>query len=261
MKNSFRTLILFLSLSISSFILTLSITTPSGTIERITKQQILASIPPATADNSQPFLSSPSGKYTAYLFRHETAPSAGGFGNDFCYIQVQETSSGQSLWESECAPVSTENSCSLIFDENGLDVFDGSTPAWDTGAENENLKTLQLVDEGDMRIVDRDGELAWKASDDPRANQGCGLPGSAGLAPDSPPFAKPLGGDVNLPFGQGSQGGQNTAGLGFNQQEQQPVGFNGQPLVDNTAFDSGCSRGAFGWFVGVSLGLVVVMVD
>lgn len=136
---------------------------------------------------------------------------------------------------------------------------------WDTGADNDFLETLQIVDEGDMRIIDRDGELAWKASDDPRSNQGCGLPGSAGLAPESPPFAKPLGGDVsNLPFGQGSQQGGGSAipnpslGLGFNgQQEQQQQQ---QPLVDNTAFESGCSRRVLGGFLGVGLGLVIMVV-
>ncbi|XP_039113701.1 uncharacterized protein LOC120284187 [Dioscorea cayenensis subsp. rotundata] len=262
--NSLTVLIFFLS-SLTISLTTTTTTTPSGTIQRTTKQQILASIPPSSPDNSQPFLTSPSGKYTALLLRRETAPAAGGFGNDFCYIQVQETSSGQSLWESECAPVSTANTCSLVFDDNGLDVFDGSNPVWDTGADNDFLETLQIVDEGDMRIIDRDGELAWKASDDPRSNQGCGLPGSAGLAPESPPFAKPLGGDVsNLPFGQGSQQGGGSAipnpslGLGFNgQQEQQQQQ---QPLVDNTAFESGCSRRVLGGFLGVGLGLVIMVV-
>ncbi|KAH7664300.1 alpha-D-mannose-specific plant lectins domain-containing protein [Dioscorea alata] len=233
--SSFIFLILFILPSIHA-------TIPSGTIQRTTKQQILATVPP-TSGQPSPFLSSPSGKYTAYLVRHETAPGAGGFGNDFCYIQVQETSSGQSLWESECAPASNENTCALVFDDNGLEVFDGSNPIWDTGAESADdnpLELLEMVDEGDMRIRDQIGELAWKASDDPRANQGCGEPGSPGLAPAMPPFAVPIGGGNNLPFGQQQQQqGQQNSGAAFNQESG---GLNGQPLVDNTAFFSGSCK-------------------
>ncbi|XP_010941443.1 uncharacterized protein [Elaeis guineensis] len=194
-----------LYLSISSLLLspTSSATIPSGTIQRTTKQQILASIPPNYADNTQPFLTSPSGKYAAYLLRRETAPAAGGFGNDFCYIQVQDTSSKESMWESECAPVSTANACSLVFTDQGLEVFDGSESVWNGEGAGESFpERVDLVDDGDMRVIDNKGELFWRASDDPRANQGCGLPGSAGLAPDSPPFSKPIGTNGKLPFGQ-----------------------------------------------------------
>ncbi|XP_010934384.2 uncharacterized protein [Elaeis guineensis] len=263
---------LILSLSFSSLLLLsppAQATTPSGTIQRTTKQQILASIPPGTQENTVPFITSPSGKYTAYLLRRETAPGAGGFGSDFCYIQVQEKSTEQSMWESECAPVSTANTCAVVFDDNGLEVFDGSNSAWATedavSADENFLETLELVDEGDMWIRDKTGELAWKASHEPRANQGCGLPGSPGLAPAMPPFAVPIGGDDNLPFGRGQQqqGGQRqlpqpstlstqegkpTAGV------SQTFGFDSNPLVDNTPYDSGCSRGVQYWLgTGVAM--------
>ncbi|KAJ0969032.1 hypothetical protein J5N97_021909 [Dioscorea zingiberensis] len=241
--NSFTSLIIFF-LSSSLLLLPTISTTPSGTIQRTTKQLILATIPPNSDQLSSPFLSSPSGKYTAYLIRHDTAPGAGGFGNDFCYIQVQDTSSGESVWESECAPASNENTCTLVFDDKGLEVFDGSNPIWDTGAESADdnpLEMLEMVDEGDMRIRDQLGELAWKASEDPRANQGCGLPGSAGLAPARPPFAEPIGGGRNLPFGQQPQ--QQSSGGVFNGEISQGMGVNGQPLVDHSAFYSGSSKG------------------
>ncbi|XP_008788740.2 RNA polymerase II degradation factor 1-like [Phoenix dactylifera] len=201
--------------SISSLLCSLSFATiPSGTIERTTKRQILASIPPHSAENTHPFLTSPSGKYTAYLLRRETAPAAGGFGNDFCYIQVQDASSEESMWESECAPVSTAKACSLVFFDEGLEVFDGSESVWDEDGKGESFpERLDLVDDGDMRVIDNEGELFWRASDDPLANQGCGLPGSPGLAPESPPFSQPIGTNNNPPFGQ--------------QQQQQPPKTNG----------------------------------
>ncbi|CAD5190225.1 unnamed protein product [Musa acuminata subsp. malaccensis] len=205
----------FLFLCISSLILcppsqaddANAVHTPLGTIQRETKQQILATVPPNPSGNTEPFLTSPLGKYVGYLLRRETAPGAGGMGNDFCYIQIQEAASGASVWESECEPVSSANACSLVFCDAGLALFDGSNPVWDTGASGHNNfpATLELVDHGDMRVIDKDGELVWKASDDARVNQHCGLPGSPGLPSGAPPFVGPIGGDDNPPFGQQPQ--------------------------------------------------------
>ncbi|CAN6307305.1 unnamed protein product [Urochloa humidicola] len=198
-------------------------TAPSGTIERVTKQQILASIPPHWDENPVLFLTSPSGKYAAYFLRSQTTPGAGGLGADFCYVEVLDTTApgaeGRSVWESECLAVSTVNTCALVFSWNGLEVFDGSTSVWHTHeAESDDknfLKTLQLVDQGDMRILDKGGELAWKASDEPRAAQHCGMPGSPGLASALPPFAEPIGhGSSDLPFGFGHGGGDAGLGVG-----------------------------------------------
>ncbi|CAN6288488.1 unnamed protein product [Urochloa humidicola] len=195
-------------------------TTMPGTIERVTKQQILASIP---LGGGEPvlFLTSPSGKYAAYFVRAHTVPGAGGLGADFCYVEVVATAGahggGASVWESECRPISTVNTCTLLFSWHGLEVFDGSEEVWhgETNTDGTNfLETLELVDDGDMRVRDKDGELAWRASDEPRHAQHCGAPGSPGLATALPPFAEPLGAhSSNLPFGLEPDGNGHAAEL------------------------------------------------
>lgn len=226
-------------------------TIPSGKIYRSTKQQILATIPPASTD-PVPFLTSLSGKYTALLLRTPTAPGAGGFGNDFCIIQVQDTETKQALWESECAPVSTSNACTLIFDDDGLEVFDGAVSVYSTDADGNHVNELELVDQGDMRIIDKDGELSWKATDEPRSGQRCGLPGSVGLAPETPPFAGVIGSNGGTgPFGQGQQAAVAAGGGGGG--GEQVAGDEEQPLVGETAYDSGSLRG-----LDVEVGLVAL---
>ncbi|KAM3393166.1 hypothetical protein ACQJBY_014031 [Aegilops geniculata] len=200
-------------------------TAPAGTIERVSKQQILASIPPG-GHASPPvlFLTSPSGKYAAYFVRTHTVPGAGGLGADFCYVEVMaggEDEGGSaahaSAWESECRPVSTVNTCTLLFSWHGLEVFDGAEEVWhgETNTDGTNfLQTLELVDDGDMRVRDKDGELAWRASDEPRHAQHCGAPGSPGLAAALPFFAEPIGAhSSNLPFGQVEGGNGHAAEL------------------------------------------------
>ena len=230
---------------------------PAGTIERSTKQQVLASLPPShettqLSGSSQLFLTSPSGRYEAFFLRRETSFGAGGFGNDFCYIQVQE--SGRSVWESECASVSNVNTCTLLFSDAGLEIFDGSRSAWDSDADGDHLQMLDLLDAGDMQIRDEEGELAWKASDNPVVNQNCGSIGAPGLAPETPPFATPI--EEKTPFGQDQQQqpqlGDSQQGLAqplsaFNQpfsSLNQPFGanINQQGLVDNTPYDSGAQK-------------------
>ncbi|XP_062201215.1 uncharacterized protein LOC133903772 [Phragmites australis] len=262
-------------------------TSPAGTLERVTKQRILASIPPGGGPPVL-FLTSPSGKYAAYFVRTHTVPGAGGLGADFCYVEVigktaghggaegEGAAGGTSLWESECRPISTVNSCALLFSWDGLEVFDGSEEVWhgETNRDGTNfLQTLELVDDGDMRIRDKDGELAWRASDEPRHSQRCGAPGSPGLGTALPPFAEPLGAhSSNLPFGQEPGGNGHVAELpegelpqaadvsggaaafggatgvagpelGQGEHDAAAVGgvaagF-GQPLVDNSPYDSG----------------------
>ncbi|KAF8718475.1 hypothetical protein HU200_025243 [Digitaria exilis] len=277
-------------------------TPPAGTIERVTKQQILASIPPHWDENPVLFLTSPSGKYAAYFMRSQTTPGAGGLGADFCYVEVLDTTDpgaeGRSVWESECLAVSTVNTCALVFSWKGLEVFDGSNSVWhthDTQSDDHNfLETLQLVDQGDMRILDKGGELAWKASDEPRAAQHCGMPGSPGLASALPPFAEPIGhGSSDLPFGFGHGEGYGAgvgvgAGAGGVAQPEAPLapfpqpelplaplpqeadefggaaaaagqgqafGFgNNQPLVDNSPYDSGALKQGCD-LVGISIAL------
>ncbi|KAK1304154.1 hypothetical protein QJS10_CPB11g01956 [Acorus calamus] len=272
---------LLLSLTLSLLLLTTQATTTTtpttpipGTIERTTKQQILSTIPPTTDSpppTPEPFLTSPSTKYAAYFLRHETAPDAGGFGNDFCYVQVQDATTSNPVWESECAPVSNVNTCTLAFTEAGLEIFDGSRSSWDTSVDGENLEVLELVDQGDMRIRDKQGDQVWRASDNPRVNQVCGLPGSPGLVAATPPFAAPIGGTSN-PFGQpqqqlgvgGVDQGQTLGGSGVGQGlgQGQAYGLNGgehQPLVDNTPYDSGYSL-KVEWWVGVALAALLALV-
>ncbi|KAL6623068.1 hypothetical protein ACP70R_032947 [Stipagrostis hirtigluma subsp. patula] len=276
-------------------------TSPPGTIQRVTKQQILASIPPGGGPPVL-FLTSPSGKYAAYFVRTHTVPGAGGLGADFCYVEVIDTTTaggaegevegagagagGASLWESECRPISTVNTCALVFSWDGLEVFDGSEEVWhgETNRDGTNfLETLELVDDGDMRIRDKDGELAWRASDEPRHAQHCGAPGSPGLAAALPPFAEPVGThSSNLPFGQEPDGnghaagelpegelpqaadvggggaaafGGATAGLAGAAEPGEhdaaavggaAAGFGSQPLVDNSPYDSGAWNGGRG---------------
>ncbi|KAL0920453.1 hypothetical protein M5K25_009591 [Dendrobium thyrsiflorum] len=219
MELSLSSFLLYFSLS--SLLLKLSAQTDNtalpGTIERAVKQQVLVAIPPGETAALPPFLTSPTGKYAATFLRSPTAPGAGGFGNDFCYIQVTDTATGESVWESECAPVSTSNTCSLVFSDDGLEIFDGSNSAWNSDAQSSGgnpLQSLELVDEGDMRIRDKEGELAWKASEDPRSNQRCGEAGSPGLAASVPPFAQPAGGNSGMVFGQQAGGGV-SEGYGF----------------------------------------------
>ena len=137
-----------------------------------------------------------------------------------------------------------------------------------------------------MRILDKGGELAWKASDEPRAAQHCGAPGSPGLAPAMAPFADPIGqGSGNVPFGQ--EGGGNgigngayngdadlpmaplsqAAGLGGGQGVEsvgETMGFGSQPLVDNSPYDSGaperhCSLLGIGVALGLNVAIAIAM--
>ncbi|PIA45544.1 hypothetical protein AQUCO_01600025v1 [Aquilegia coerulea] len=260
-------LVLFFFFSYALFVQAVA---PAGTVERVTKQQLLASIPPShestPTGSSQLFLTSPAGKYSVYLLRRESSIGAGGFGSDFCYVQVQD--SGVSVWESECTTVSNVNTCSLVFSDAGLEIFDGSRSAWDTDVEDDDahIETLVLMDTGDMQIRNKDGDLKWRASDSPIVNQNCGSIGAPDLNPAHPPFASPIHGGKG-PFGQQNLG-QQSSPLGFPQQpaadqgqqlglgqqtlnqpfsnavNQAPfgVGGNQQPLVDNTPFDSGSSK-------------------
>lgn len=268
-------LCLHVGLLMSLLLVTTKCDTLHGTIERATKQQILATIPPNTVTTgaaaspaSHLFLASPSGKFDAYFLRRETAPGAGGYGNDFCYVQVQE--SGHSVWESECTPVSNANACTLVFSDAGLEIFDGSNSAWDTNADGDDLETLELVDDGDMRIRDKDGNVAWKASDDPLSNQECGTLGAPGMGYAHAPFAHPIGGQKQV-FGQPAADQNPAPVIGFRQHLpesglvpgqglDQPVAAGGleQPLVDNNPFDSGSPKGVPKLGIGL-MGTLVVL--
>ncbi|XP_059635681.1 uncharacterized protein LOC132277857 [Cornus florida] len=244
--------------SFSFFLLPGCASSLAGTIERTSKQQVLASLPPShetmpTYGSSQQFLTSPSAKYAAFLVRTENSIGGGGFGNDFCYIQVQQ--SGQSVWESECTSVSNADTCTLVFSDAGLELFEGSHSAWDTGADDEHLQTLDLLDGGDMEIRDKDGKLVWKTSNTPSVNQNCGYLGTPGIAPA---IEKQSLGNQEVGYTQQSESQNqpfsssnkpfsscNRHFPGFNQplvSNKQPFGTNNQQgLRNKTPFDRGVS--------------------
>uniref|UniRef100_J3MZJ6 Uncharacterized protein n=1 Tax=Oryza brachyantha TaxID=4533 RepID=J3MZJ6_ORYBR len=129
-------------------------------ISRSTEQQIIATVAPAAdvGQSAQPFLTSPSGLYAAYL-RRAVDSSAGGPGADACYVQVQHGDvggGGGSVWESECTLVGGADACDLAFSPVGLELFAGGHSLWDTGIDAEP-GTLSLDDGGDMRIVSKEG--------------------------------------------------------------------------------------------------------
>ncbi|OVA19855.1 Amidase [Macleaya cordata] len=91
----------------------------------------------------------------------------------------------------------------FFFSKPRLEIFDGSNSAWDNDVDGDDLETLELMDSGDMQIRDKDGELVWKASDNPIINQNCGSIGAPEMSPALPPFASPIHGDDDQgPFGQ-----------------------------------------------------------
>lgn len=77
--------------------------------------------------------------------------------------------------------MSNANACTLVFMDSGLEIFYGSNAAWDTDADGDDLETLEMVDNGDMRIREEDGNVAWKASDNTLTNQECGTLGAPGM--------------------------------------------------------------------------------
>lgn len=125
---------------------------PLGSIERTTKQQILASVLPDSV-SSQLFLASPSKKYDVFLIRQEISSTSEGLENDFCFIQIQNSS--HSIWESECAPIGKDNICTLVFSDLGLQIYDGTRFVWSTDVEVAKTQTLDLVDGGDMQVSNR----------------------------------------------------------------------------------------------------------
>uniref|UniRef100_A0A0E0M3V9 Bulb-type lectin domain-containing protein n=1 Tax=Oryza punctata TaxID=4537 RepID=A0A0E0M3V9_ORYPU len=156
---------------------------PTSYISRTTEQQVIATVAPAVADadvgqSAQPFLTSPSGSYAAYL-RRAVDSSAGGPGADACYVQIQQAdggagaAGGRSVWESECTLVGGADACDLAFSPVGLELFAGGHSLWDTGIDAEP-GTLSLDDGGDMRIVSKDGVTVWQASGEPWTGQQCG---------------------------------------------------------------------------------------
>ncbi|KAL5201757.1 hypothetical protein ABZP36_036111 [Zizania latifolia] len=203
-------------------------------ISRSSEQQIIATVAPAVADgadvgqSAQPFLTSPSGSYAAYL-RHAVDSSAGGPGADACYVQIQQAGGGGgggggSVWESDCTLVGGADACDLAFSPVGLELFAGGHSLWDTGIDAEP-GSLSLDDGGDMRIVSRDGVTVWQASGEPWTGQQCGVampvsssPSMDVLPPPSTTIAKLVTPPATTLAGSGS------SDLSFGDQLAPPAG-------------------------------------
>lgn len=155
-----------------------SIAISSNYISRSAEQQVIATVAPAIVPDidgqgAQPFLTSPSGSYAAYLRR--AVDGAGGLGGDACYVQVQQDGASGSVWESDCTPVGGADACDLSFSPVGLELFAGGHSLWDTGVDADP-GTLSLDDGGDMKIVSKEGVTVWTASSEPWTGQQCGAP-------------------------------------------------------------------------------------
>ncbi|CAL5063149.1 unnamed protein product [Urochloa decumbens] len=167
----------------------IAVSSSNSYISRSAEQQVIATIAPAIVpdvdgQSTQPFLTSPSGSYAAYLRR--TVDAAGGLGRDACYVQVQQAgggnAGGSSLWESDCTPLGGADACDLAFSPAGLELFAGGHSLWDTGVDGDP-GTLSLDDGGDMKIVSKDGVTVWTASGEPWTGQECGSPLPVSSAP------------------------------------------------------------------------------
>ena len=144
---------------------------------------------------------------------------------------MQDAGTGASTWESECAQVSIADDCSAVFSASGLELFDGNTPTWNTGVHAADVESLELGDEGDLKIRTREGEIVWRDSDSPLVNQKCGV------ASGVPSFATPVDGSTKQPFGEPSHhGGDAQHG-------------------DNVPFDSASCRIRHGW-LGFAVGFL-----
>ncbi|KAL6601337.1 hypothetical protein ACP70R_044557 [Stipagrostis hirtigluma subsp. patula] len=171
-----------------------SIAISSNYISRSTEQHVIATVAPAVIPDTdgqgeQPFLTSPSGTYAAYLRR--AVDSAGGLGGDTCYVQIQKVGDGgDTAWESDCTPVGGADACDLAFSPVGLELFAGGHSLWDTGVEADP-GTLSLDDGGDMAIVSKDGVTVWRASGDPWTGQQCGAPLPVSTSPSTEALPSP----------------------------------------------------------------------
>uniref|UniRef100_R7W1H9 Uncharacterized protein n=1 Tax=Aegilops tauschii TaxID=37682 RepID=R7W1H9_AEGTA len=222
-------------------------TAPAGTIERVSKQQILASIPPG-GHASPPvlFLTSPSGKYAAYFVRTHTAPGAGGLGADFCYVEVMAGGEGEgggsathaSAWESECRPVEGGNGHAAELPQ-AAGLGDGVAPG--AGA----FAGVGGVAPGPGAGGLGDGYGYGIA---PTAGGGGGVAAGAGAGPLGDGYGIAPGAGTGAFDGTGDMDGQGAAATaaGAAGGVAGAAVFGSQPLVDNSPYDSGAYKGSRG---------------
>jgi hypothetical protein len=163
-------------------------------ISRSAEQQVIATvapviIPDADGQIAQPFLTSPSRSYAAYLRR--VANNADSLGGEACYVQIQKAGGEGSVWESECTPVGGSDACHLAFSSAGLELVAGGGSLWDTGLDAADPGTLSLDDGGDMSILTKEGATVWKSSGEPWTGQQCGAPVPASKSPSMDAFLPP----------------------------------------------------------------------
>jgi hypothetical protein len=163
-------------------------------ISRSAEQQVIATvapviIPDADGQIAQPFLTSPSRSYAAYLRR--VANNADSLGGEACYVQIQKAGGEGSVWESECTPVGGSDACHLAFSSAGLELVAGGGSLWDTGLDAAGPGTLSLDDGGDMSILTKEGATVWKSSGEPWTGQQCGAPVPASKSPSMDAFLPP----------------------------------------------------------------------
>ncbi|XP_031476816.1 uncharacterized protein LOC116248267 [Nymphaea colorata] len=237
-----RSMIRFATVCLVVFFLSSTLASAlSSIIDRTRREQLISSL--SSSDNggssgiSQQFVASPSGRYGG-LFVRQTAADSQSYGHDYCYIQI--VGSGQILWESECAPVSTTNRCYLVFSDFGLEIYDGGRSVWDTNADGVKLQTLMMLDNGDLQIRDEGDQVAWKASDYQSNSHRCSTSSYT-------PYASPLPSNdpqpaFNQPYNQQPLNQPySSVNQPFSSTNQQPFG-NGIPLIHNPLFGSGSTR-------------------
>ncbi|CAN6198703.1 unnamed protein product [Urochloa humidicola] len=166
----------------------IAVSSSNSYISRSAEQQVIATVAPAIVpdvdgQSAQPFLTSPSGLYAAYLRR--AVDAAGGLSGDACYVQVQQAggdAGGSSFWESDCTLVGGADACDLALSPVGLELFAGGHSLWDTGVDGDP-GTLSLDDGGNMKIVSKEGVTVWTASGEPWTGQQCRSPLPLSSAP------------------------------------------------------------------------------
>ncbi|KAJ7538516.1 hypothetical protein O6H91_11G052200 [Diphasiastrum complanatum] len=83
---------------------------------------------------------------------------------DYCNIDVEVA--GFWIWESGCTKISKGNTCSLALSKNGdLQLLDGNSVAWSTGTSGKDVRSLQLLNSGDLVLLDSSNAIVWNNSD------------------------------------------------------------------------------------------------
>ncbi|KAJ7538518.1 hypothetical protein O6H91_11G052400 [Diphasiastrum complanatum] len=174
-------------------------TIPGKFASSATLGQQLVSIPPFMNDNGNLtvtyFFESDNYVSLASLKRVQVHRYDINTTDDYCSIDVQFT--GVWIWESECTKISKGNNCSVALSKDGdLQVLDGSSVAWSTNTSGKGVQFIELLNSGDLALLDSSNATVWKISDHNFKNvdQVCSAatPGSEGSSA-SPSMQEPSG--------------------------------------------------------------------